>query len=492
MPILFPRSDCEKPQQFYTCASNGFNGCCSIDPCGLPGCPDPRSNNGGETDSPDATDKTAQSKSKADKTQDPTVNQNSLPTNPVTAPVQVPSITQLPSIIQLPSTTQAAPSAAPSSAPQQQSSVQSQATSQQPATSSPSAAASSQPPVTIVVTSQVVQTPTSNGVALAPTTLLLTSTSVSSPAAVSQTSSSTPAAVSTTSSSSSSSAPIIAGVVAGVVGAVIAAVLLWFCCRRRSKRRKDMREEKAAHGHEDDPRQQGIDANRAGDVIAGYGDQYRGPDRHSKVKVRDSMATSESTAGGTEHGHHIEKKLLVSPITPNRQAFAEDAVPNLDSRPLRPNLEMAGSSPDPTGFTPELSGVAAPHQPAELSPNPERLRINNRSSAYSVNSNAGPGTSDGSVMRSNLNLSNRGHNRRVQDGVGRHVMSWVEYGGQGGAPRPEAANASPISGVWSSADSSTVRNSGVSQASPTLGWQHEKRTRDSRGGLEAIRDESRS
>lgn len=31
---------CTAPQQYYLCAANGFNGCCSVDPCSLPGCPD--------------------------------------------------------------------------------------------------------------------------------------------------------------------------------------------------------------------------------------------------------------------------------------------------------------------------------------------------------------------------------------------------------------------------------------------------------------------
>lgn len=31
---------CTAPQQYYLCAANGFNGCCSVDPCSLPDCPD--------------------------------------------------------------------------------------------------------------------------------------------------------------------------------------------------------------------------------------------------------------------------------------------------------------------------------------------------------------------------------------------------------------------------------------------------------------------
>lgn len=201
------------------------------------------------------------------------------------------------------------------------------------------------------------------------------------------------------------------------------------------------------------------------------------------------MAGSESTAAGTEYGDPYEKKLPISPVTPIHQGYVDDAVPYLDSTPVRPNAEMAGSSPDPTGFTPELSGVAAPHQPAELSPNPERLGIN-RSPAYEygVNGNTDSRTPDRSVMRSNLNLSNRGHNRRAHNGRGRHVMSWMEYDGSDRTARPHATDVSPTSGVWSGTNSSTARNSGVSQDSPTLGWQQERRIRG-RGEAEAIREE---
>lgn len=221
----------------------------------------------------------------------------------------------------------------------------------------------------------------------------------------------------------------------------------------------------------------------------------RGVDRHAKVKARESTAGSESTVTATEYGHHYEKKLPTPPITPNRQAYAEEeAVPYLDSTPVRPDLEMTGSSPNPIGFTPELSGVAAAHQPAELSPNPERLRINNRSAAYSAVGNAGPRTPAGAVMRSNLNLSGRGANRRAPNGGAPHVLSWMEYS-PNASPRIDATDSSPTSGVWSSAESSNFgRNSGVSQDSSVHGWQRERRMKDGGGsaGLEAIADEPRS
>ena len=204
------------------------------------------------------------------------------------------------------------------------------------------------------------------------------------------------------------------------------------------------------------------------------------------------MAGSESTVIATGYGHNVEKRLPTPPVTPNRQAFTEDAVPCLDSTPVRPDFEMTGSSPDPTGFTPELSGVPAARQPAELSPNPERLRINNRSSAYSEVGNAGPRTPGGAVMRSNLNLTGRAQNRRAPNGAAPHVLSWMEYN-PNGSPMTEATESSPTSGVWSSAASSTfVRNSGVSQDSSTPGCQRERRIKDGGGGLESIRDEPRT
>ncbi|MCJ1362138.1 hypothetical protein MMC16_001240 [Acarospora aff. strigata] len=517
MKILFPRADCKSPQQYYTCASNGFKGCCSVDPCSLPGCPNSGSDDEGSTGSGDEKPKP---NPKSDKSQISTTEKDSPTPKPATT-VQSSSTPQTPSTTQSPSTSQITASAASSRA-QQPSSTQSQAVAQQPASPSTSAVASSQPPVTVVLVTQITQTPSSNGVALAPTTVLVTSTAVSTPAAVSETSPSTPATISTQPGASSSKTPIIVGVVAGIGGVLIAAALLWFCWRRKSKKNRELREEKAAHSHEDDPREQGIDANRAGDVIAGYGkfsmptpvcsyfaahvvhfpnvlhdvntnykvaDFYRGADRRSIVNVRESLAPSESTAVATDYGHKYDKTLPTTPVTPNRHAFTEDPVPYLDSTHVRPNVEMIGSSPDPAGYTPELSGIAAPVQPAELSPNPERLRINNQSPTYSGISNAGPQTSSDSVMRSNLNLSTRGQNRRAPNAP--HVMSWMEYSPDG-MPRTGGTDSSAPSGVWSSAESSNyIRDSGVSQDSLGTEWRREKRVRSSGGGLEAIRDEGR-
>lgn len=39
--LVNARTDCPALTPFYACASNGFNGCCSVNPCALAGCPDP-------------------------------------------------------------------------------------------------------------------------------------------------------------------------------------------------------------------------------------------------------------------------------------------------------------------------------------------------------------------------------------------------------------------------------------------------------------------
>lgn len=147
--------------------------------------------------------------------------------------------------------------------------------------------------------------------------------------------------------------------------------------------------------------------------------------KNLKQKNRESLISSEASAAGADS--NLERRSPVSPIHP---PILEDREPYLDSSMIRPDLEMAGSTPDPTGFTPELTGIPAPTHPAELSPNPERLAINNahrvsRSSDIGSSGAGSPVSSqpDGSFMRSNLNVPQTGNNRREDP----HVMSWMEY-----------------------------------------------------------------
>ena len=44
LQALTPRMECLGGTNFYICSNNKFNGCCSVDPCALPACPDYPSN----------------------------------------------------------------------------------------------------------------------------------------------------------------------------------------------------------------------------------------------------------------------------------------------------------------------------------------------------------------------------------------------------------------------------------------------------------------
>lgn len=250
-----PDPTCLPPYQFWTCVAINFRGCCILDACKYSGCPD------------SATPTTTSASS-------PTGQQN-----PSTASSAAASSAASTSLNVAPSTQSASQAAASS----QSSSSPSQQTSQAPQTASAAASAStssyqgssqttpislsSQDPVTVLVTSSIFITPTSNGITLAPTQWPITSTSTS-PASVAPSTSNIPSDSGAASSGSSSKTPIIAGVVGGVGAISILALLLGlFWWRRRARTGA---EEKAKHAYDNDPRLEGIDANRAGDTFGGF------------------------------------------------------------------------------------------------------------------------------------------------------------------------------------------------------------------------------
>lgn len=101
---------------------------------------------------------------------------------------------------------------------------------------------------------------------------------------------------------------------------------------------------------------------------------------------------------------------------------------------------MPGSTPDPTGNKPELE-VPAFHVPAELSLDSERSSINTPRKSPNpsrVNSSGKGGlreTADGSVMHPNLNLAGGETGGHGGLKVGNsHVMSWMNYEGDGSGP----------------------------------------------------------
>ena len=250
-----PDPTCHPPYQFWTCDSIHFRGCCILDACQYSGCPD------------SATPTTTSASS-------PTGQQN-----PSTASSAAASSTASTS----PSATSSTQSASQAAATSQSSSSPSQQTSQAPQTASAAASTSTSPyrggsqitptslssqdPVTVLVTSSIFITPTSNGVTLAPTQSPVTSTSTS-PASLTPSTSNIASNNGAASSGPSSKTPIIAGVVGGVGGISILALLLGlFWWRRRARMGA---EEKAKHAYDNDPRLEGIDANRAGDTFGRF------------------------------------------------------------------------------------------------------------------------------------------------------------------------------------------------------------------------------
>lgn len=135
--------------------------------------------------------------------------------------------------------------------------------------------------------------------------------------------------------------------------------------------------------------------------------------------------------------NQLGEKPLHSPVSPMSANYMEEGAPCLDSSLVRPDLEMTGSSPNPAGVKPELSGISMANQTAELSPYAEWSTINspNRTSGHTWSTenaawaDQAPLRSDPLSMRSNLNLSppqaDRSHSRR--NSTNRHVLSWMKY-----------------------------------------------------------------
>ena len=105
---------------------------------------------------------------------------------------------------------------------------------------------------------------------------------------------------------------------------------------------------------------------------------------------------------------------------------------------VRPDVDMTRLTPGPIRNTAELTGVPASDGFAELPLDPERLAINkvNPTSPPSV-APAAPLQADGSLMRPNLNLSQRSDSEQgISLNRNRpHVMSWMEYDGDRGGVR---------------------------------------------------------
>lgn len=246
-------------------------------------------------------------------------------------------------------------------------------------------------------------------------------------------------------------------IVGGVGGAVFAVLLILLVVRwQRGRNARHLR----AAQHDDDPRLQGIDANRAGDAFEKDGGKssrkifmfgahvlmcndtegFFEARRNSYTYARDSLVPvgeSDTEVEGSEG-----KQVRFSPVSPlspvnhqqatvpmaTRTTPPKSALRSAHSESARSPLNTSGIQPQP-----ELSGETALTGPAELSPCPERSTINTpiRSPASPQSHNGDSAVSslshEGSVMHPTLDLSTDGSGRRVRDGG--HVTSWQSFDG---------------------------------------------------------------
>lgn len=239
--------DCQSPLQFYTCKSNGFIGCCSVDPCDSSGCPD-----------------------SAVSSSNPASKSSPKPASASSPALHTLAASSIKPVFAGPGPTS---SSFTSSNPFEAATL----LVPKPAAPTTSTGDASTVLITSVVfVSQEIITPTSNGIVLAPTSSLITSTALSSlstPKAPvsSHLSSSSSAVVSSLPSASPAqythSRPtnaIVAGSVGGVAGILFAVLLI--CLLIRWQRLRGEKELRRAQ-HDDDPRLQGIDAHRAGSAF---------------------------------------------------------------------------------------------------------------------------------------------------------------------------------------------------------------------------------
>lgn len=140
--------------------------------------------------------------------------------------------------------------------------------------------------------------------------------------------------------------------------------------------------------------------------------------------------SSQGSAAGTDS--NLEKKSPVSPMHPH---MSRGGVTQDDSSTIRPDHDLTRPRHGATEYTPELTGISANDGFIELSPDPERLMMNQPMQASNPSAaTAAPLRSYGSHMHSSPNSSERtnGEQQALSTTNRSHVMSWMEYDGHGG------------------------------------------------------------
>jgi len=140
--------------------------------------------------------------------------------------------------------------------------------------------------------------------------------------------------------------------------------------------------------------------------------------------------SSQGSAAGTDS--NMEKRSPISPVHPH---MSPGEVTQDDSSTIRPDHDPTRPIQCPTKYTPELTGTSANDGFIELSPDPERLMMNQPMQTSNTNAEtAASQRSYGSILPSSLN-STKGTNGEQQTSSTAnrpHVMSWMEYDGGGG------------------------------------------------------------
>ncbi|RFU29221.1 hypothetical protein B7463_g7133, partial [Scytalidium lignicola] len=310
---------CPDGTQFYTCASNGFKGCCGVDPCDLATCP-------------------------ASLLSALTVVATSSTSSTASSSPFSPSSQSSPPAVA--STTSILPKSTPGFSATIVTTSQSSSSASIAATSEPSSSSSTTPTTAFIIksTSSPLSSSTrpstkSSGTARSTTTSPspLTSTTsttltTSFPATAFRTdsASSTATAVPTT-NHFSSKPPIIAGIVVGLVVLSVLSILIWFFCRKRRQnpnyrysgagwRRSLPGEIKIDNASSYDPR-----LSAGGDVFAPFGGWFRSPRASGRFSRHgEDSAPQQEAQAIRSHTHSGPQAML---IPNNRQDSSRLQVP---------------------------------------------------------------------------------------------------------------------------------------------------------------------
>ncbi|KAI9777021.1 MAG: hypothetical protein M1835_005348 [Candelina submexicana] len=440
---------CSGGAQYYTCSSNKFKGCCSVNPCGLTGCPD--SDETFESSNSATSSTKSQSKSQGDESSTTALtsistspDQPSIPASTTPSPVR--------SVIS-PSTTASSIAASSQNStgvlPGTQSTL---ATTQSASLKGPrsstvglSGTSYSTPSVTQNTSSIAPQSSTRNFSAIpsslpvATSSNLTAATSLAIPATQTSSSisrSSTPISCSPHCSSKPKLA-LIGGVTAGGLTALACMIMILLWCRRRNRILKEpISEEKLAQtGHTVVSQGAVLNRNTSERWIKGPSEQPRTPIYHAFKKRPEIKA-----------GQKVRQVPQPSSTAARPHSGLQDSIPTFlertrARRERRPESPLSESSLNLQKWESRHANAASMgtiHLCMPCTPAQEESRL-----LYVVNpDNAERNSSEGNTTRTR-----------------KHETSWEDFSDRT-AVRKSITAESSISGEWSDASSSMVTRRG--------------------------------